>query len=162
MKRVLQTDDEEAFKDRIFCDRSKWRVRQICSNQWRLVQVILPSLPFFQFSKMILILKTLNLKQAGTTYWYTLKITFATCLLISIGSRWISSEDREGEEKRLLIIVASSTVFLLAVHRLIKDLAILSTADQVIAIISILYEMFSSQSRYFNIQEIESWILDPG
>ena len=105
---------------------------------------------------MILILNTFNLKQAGTTYWYTLKITFATCLLISIGSRWISSEDREGEEKRLLIIVASSTVILLAVHRLIKDLAILSTADQVIAIITILYEMFSSQSRYFNIQEIES------
>ena len=104
--------------------------------------IALPSFP----SKMILILNTLNLKQAGTTYWYTLKITFATCLLISIGSRWISSEDREGEEKRLLIIVASSTVFLLAVHRLIKDLAILSTADQVIAIISIIYEMFSSQS----------------
>jgi len=85
--------------------RSKWRVRQVCSNQWRLVQ-------------------------AGTTCWYTLKIIFATCLLISIGSRWISSEDREGEEKRLLIIVASSTVFLLVVHRLIKDLAILSTVDQ--------------------------------
>jgi len=85
--------------------RSKWRVRQVCSNQKRLVQ-------------------------AGTTYWYTLKITFATCLLISIGSRWISSEDREGDEKRLLVIVASSTVFLAVVHRLIKDLTILSTVDQ--------------------------------
>merc|ERR1719237_2060705 len=68
---------------------------------------------------------------SGTTYWYTLKITFATCLLISIGSRWISSKDREGDEKRLLVIVASSTVFLAVVHRLIKDLTILSTMDQI-------------------------------
>lgn len=85
--------------------RSKWRVQQVCSNQWRIVQ-------------------------ASTTYWYTLKITFATLLLISIGSKWISSEDREGDEKRLLVIVASSTVFLVVVHRLIKDLTILSTVDQ--------------------------------
>jgi len=85
--------------------RSKWRVRQVCSNQWRLVQ-------------------------AGIMYWFALKITFASCLLISIGSRVISSEDREGDEKRLLLIVASSTIFLLVVHRLAKDLAILSTAAQ--------------------------------
>ena len=64
-------------------------------------------------------------------YWFALKITFASCLLISIGSRVISSEDREGDEKRLLLIVASSTIFLLVVHRLAKDLAILSTAAQV-------------------------------
>jgi len=85
--------------------RSKWRVRQVCSNQWRLVQV-------------------------GATYWFTLKITFAICLLISIGTRVISSEDKEGDEMRLLVIVASSIVFLIVVHRLIKDLAILSTVDQ--------------------------------
>ena len=64
-------------------------------------------------------------------YWFALKITFASCLLISIGSRVISSEDREADEKKLLLIVASSTVFLLVVHRLAKDLAILSTAAQV-------------------------------
>merc|ERR1712032_471152 len=32
--------------------RSKWRVRQVCSDQWKLVQ-------------------------ASATYWFTLKITFA-------------------------------------------------------------------------------------
>ena len=77
----------------------------------------------------------------GATYWFTLKITFATCLLISIGTRVISSKDREGDEMRLLLIVASSTVFLIVVHRLIKDLAILSTVDQVILIFSDIYQM---------------------
>jgi len=103
--------------------RSKWSVRQICSNQWRLVK-------------------------ATTSYWYTLKITFATCLLISIGSRWISSsKDREGEEKRLLVIIASSTVFLIVVHRLIKDLTILSTVDQdELKSGSVAYSLLSSEA----------------
>jgi len=87
--------------------RSKWKVKNVCSNQWRLVQAV-------------------------TSYWYALKIIFAVCLVVSIRSEAISSkEDMEGEEKRLLIIIAASTIFLIVVQKLIKDLAVLSTLNQV-------------------------------
>merc|ERR1711973_714299 len=86
--------------------RSKWKVKKVCSNQWRLVKAV-------------------------TSYWYALKIIFAVCLVVSIRSEAISSkEDMEGEEKRLLIIIAASTIFLIVVQKLIKDLAVLSTLNQ--------------------------------
>ena len=74
----------------------------------------------------------LKLGQAVTSYWYALKIIFAVCLVVSIRLEAISSkEDMEGEEKRLLIIIAASTIFLIVVQKLIKDLAVLSTLNQV-------------------------------
>jgi len=86
--------------------KSKWKVKKVCSNQWRLVQAV-------------------------TSYWYALKIIFAVCLVVSIRSEAISSEeDMEGEEKRLLLIIAASTIFLIVVQKLIKDLAVLSTLNQ--------------------------------